>query len=440
MINRPGRADLGLLVLVLVLTAVAWRVFVAAPAAPEADARRYLAYSASLLGAGVFGLDPERPTPGRANTPLYPAFVAAVLELRGFHLDALRCHLERGRDDCSAVPIDAVVDAQAVVLALSLAGIWLLAFGLLGRRGAWLALAFALVSGQPGYFAERLLTENFSILLMAWLGVLMLFGRASPGRMRYPLGTGLLLGALALNRPEFLYLAGAFLAVAAVRALAGAERRSAGRYALLLALGVALVCAPWMARNALEFGSPALTASYGGRILAQRVRYNQMGAEELGVAFVYWLPDFGDSLAAALFAPATYARLDFSPGSYYSEGRAFHDEVAAQAGGEAFVVRTLLVDHVLSQPLWHAATTAALAWRAVFVGKLWGLLALLAFGLALVRGWPSRGALFRISLPCWFMLAFYAAVSVSVPRYAVCFVPVFSVALAALLTRREGGA
>jgi hypothetical protein len=37
------------------------------------------------------------------------------------------------------------------------------------------------------------------------------------------------------------------------------------------------------------------------------------------------------------------------------------------------------------------------------------------------------------------MLLFYAAVSVSIPRYAVCFIPVFALAMAAVASRAAAG-
>jgi hypothetical protein len=47
-----------------------------------------------------------------------------------------------------------------------------------------------------------------------------------------------------------------------------------------------------------------------------------------------------------------------------------------------------------------------------------------------------RRPLIELGAPACFMLLLYATVSVAIPRYAVCFIPVFSLALAAFITRR----
>ena len=437
MTTLPRGKDLGLFILVVAIGLLIWRGYFASIEAPRADAVRYLDYATNLVEYKVFGLggDNAEPPAGRANAPLYPAFLAFVFDANNIAPGDLRCYLHRTNKPCNHAALTAVLNAQVWFVAAGLVGIWLTGWLLLGRRGAWTAAAMALLSGQLTGFANQLLTENFSILLCAWLTLLLLLAR--DGRARWQGLLGLVLGALTLNRPEFAYLGYAFIALGWVSVAARSGRRRAMLRAAALTLGFVLVCGPWMWRNADHFGDPALTESYGGRILAQRVRYNQMSTRELAVAFVYWLPDFGDSLAERLFPPEAYVKLSFGPGTYYITGLPYHDAVADRVGGEQHVTRTLLIEDVFGHPIKHAAVTLALAWRAVFVGKLWGLTALLAFVAALVLRPDIRPAFASLSAPAWYMLLFYAAVSVSIPRYAVCFVPIFSLSFAALLARRE---
>ena len=81
------------------------------------------------------------------------------------------------------------------------------------------------------------------------------------------------------------------------------------------------------------------------------------------------------------------------------------------------------------------APLPGVGWRAVFVGKLWGLVAVFGFIAVLITRPEQRIVFLQLAAPAWFMLALYAAVSVSIPRYAVCFVPLFAQCWAALFLR-----
>ena len=133
--------------------------------------------------------------------------------------------------------------------------------------------------------------------------------------------------------------------------------------------------APWSARNLSHFSSPALTASYGGYILAQRVIYNRMSWPEWGVAFIYWLPDFGDSLARDMYDPKYYEKLGFGPGTYYAEeAPRYYQEVVAAAGSVNAVAGYLLRHAVIGDPVKHTLVSLPLAVRALFPGRFCGLL------------------------------------------------------------------
>ena len=420
---------LTLLITGAVLSALA-RVQAPTPA-PRADALRYLDYSVNLLESGTFALSSPQPTaPGRANVPLYPGFLATGFTATHTTPTALRCYLATTTPTCPPV-LGPAYGAQRALAALTILAIWRLGWHCLGTRSgaAWTAAA-ALISGQSQAFAGQLLTENLSMPLFALTTLALV--RAGSGALGWSACAGVALGLLTLTRPEFLYLALAVAALALLRVPLAAgrtlRRRRLVAAAVLLTAG-AMVVTPWLARNRTTFGDPALTVTYSGQVLAQRVQYNRMTTAELGAAFIYWLPDFGDSLALHWLPASSYRRLGFTTGSYYRAGLDYYDGLVQARGGTAAATAALVHDDVLSQPLKHVLVTLALAWRGLFVGKLWGLCGLLAFAVVLARGGAPRSMLVRVSAPAWFMLALYAAVSVCVPRYAVCLVPTFALAL-----------
>ena len=407
---------------------------------PRFDAVRYLNYSVNVYEHGVFGLSQPgasgEPSPARGNTPLYAAFLAAVYRLDGTPVDQLRCFIEQAAGACTH-GFGAVRAAQLVLAVASLTCIWFAGWVLTGSAvGAWAAALFAYVSDQLGYYANTLLTENVSILLCALMTLAIC--KTVHGGLRWYGVLGLSAGLLVMARPEFIYLAYAFIAVAIVRALA-LRRASAWREGCLVVLAIALIVAPWLVRNRIAFGDASLTEAYAGPTLAQRVAYNRMSAKELGAAFVYWFPDFGDTLAKRVFPADAYAKLDFGPASYANDGVALHRDLVAKTGAQGDVLKTLIVEEVVRHPVKHALVTVALAWRGIFVAKLWGVAGLTAFVFIGLKRKPPWRLLALASAPAWFMLMFYAAVSVSIPRYSVCFIPVFALALGVVTARACAG-
>ncbi|MEE2983771.1 MAG: glycosyltransferase family 39 protein [Pseudomonadota bacterium] len=401
---------------------------------PRFDAARYLNYAVNLYEHGVFGLSPPgdaaAPPPSRGNTPLYPAILAGVFHLGEPPPEQLRCYLRLGDGDC-AYSFGGVRAAQALIAVTALAMIWF-AGGVVtgGAAGAWTSALFAALSGQFSYYANTLLTENLSILLCALLTVCLCMAARSALRWYFLLG--LSAGLLTLTRPEFVYLSYALVAVVLVLALRSALSWRLGVVAIF---AVTIVVGPWLIRNRATFGDTALTESYAGYTLAQRVAYNRMSALEFGAALVYWFPDFGDTIARRLFPAEAFARLDFEPDSYASSGVDLYEQVADRIGPDGDVTRTLLVEEVLRHPVKHALASFALAWRGIFVAKLWGVAGLTAFVIVMLKRHSQWRLLALVSAPAWFMLALYAGVSVSLPRYSICFIPVFSLALGTLGAR-----
>ena len=122
-----------------------------------------------------------------------------------------------------------------------------------GAAPAWIA---ALLPSLI-YFDGRLRSEGLVILLL--LGFMMVWSSPTRGGRVRRLAGGLLLGLVALTRPEFLILPG-FLLLIEFRMQ---WKRILGTAAWLIP-GVALAVLPWAMRNHLTLGVPTLISSNGG--------------------------------------------------------------------------------------------------------------------------------------------------------------------------------
>lgn len=423
------------------LVAAGQLLFLSEPRRPVADELRYIDYALNLLHHQRFGLSggalAEPAAPGNANMPLYPAWVAALAAFDPDLRESLRCVLTQPEGGPCPLDLGLLTAAQGVLVLASLLFLWLTARRLCRSPVvAWLAAALG--GWIPLAYANMALTENlifpfffaFSFfLVLAW----------QTGRARWWFAAGLAIGLATLTRPEYAYAFYA-LAVTAFAIAIGKRRKAFVLNAGVAVLGYALVVAPWAARNAHHFDSPALTQGYDGHILAQRVAYNRMSWEELGVAFLYWLPDFGDTLARHLFPEALYAKLGWEAGSYYrTVSTEVYRESLARAGTATKVVPDLIRVEILGNPVKHFFVTLPLLLRGIFVSTYWGLLGFLCFlvllGSALRRHASSVAV---AALPAWFMAFFYAAVSVSIPRYNLNLVPIYAIGMAWVL--HEAGA
>ncbi|MCG8546392.1 MAG: hypothetical protein MJE12_19510, partial [Alphaproteobacteria bacterium] len=245
------------------------------------------------------------------------------------------------------------------------------------------------------------------------------------------LAAGLTLGLATLTRPGYEYL---FYAVAIVLAVLAIRfrTRTAAASVVLFAVAFAVTVAPWMLRNKQHFGTLALTSQYGGAILAQRIAYNRMSWPEIASAFVHWFPDFGQKISGALIAPRHYKKLTMGPAGYYQkDGPEVMREAHANAGGPDAVVPYLIRTGIVEQPVKHVFVSAALAWRAIFISKYWGIAGFICFIAVVIHG-ARRGeyGLLIASLPVWFMVAFHAFATVSINRYNLPLIPIYATAMA----------
>ena len=441
---RPPRSSPRALALhllaVLLLSSLSLIYLVAAQpgaSAPVSDARVYVKLALGVSEFGVFGRYHDAahaPPPAMDVAPLYPWFVAQLMRSDGALRDSLRCAMTRRATDAPPCPqrYARLVHVQTGLLAVTLTLLWATALVWTARPlCAWLAWLLALLAGIVPEYAPVYLTEALTLPLggLFTLALALLIKRRHVALSAVI--AGLALGLLALTRPSFWYLLLAIAVVTVALALLPRWRHYSAPLALLCVMG-AVVTAPWLLRNHAEFDRVVLSGGdYGGRSLMQRLAYNDMTLAEFAAAFIYWLPDWGDSLARTLLPSSSYMRLGWDdPQTFYRQGVA-RMRADMQAGLVQSEVATLLRDEVLAHPLRHGRATLALAWRGIFIGKTWGVVAWLCATVALWRGWRARQHDYLLlCLPAWFLCLFQAAVSVSIPRYNLLLLPLLALAMA----------
>ncbi len=438
---RPSRSTWPAHLLAVTLLSTLWLFYLVAArpgaAAPVSDARIYVQLALGLSEFGVFGRYRDAahpPQPAMDVAPLYPWFVAQLMGSDPKLRNSLRCAMTRRPADTSPCPQDfqRLVHTQTTLLVITLVLVWVTAWVWTARPlCAWLAWLLALAAGILPEYAPVYLTEALTLPLG---GLFTLAFALMIKRRHVALASamgGIALGLLALTRPSFWYLLLAIASVTMVLALLPRWRRYTLPLSLLAVMGT-LVTLPWLMRNHAEFGRYALSGGdYGGRSLTQRLAYNEMTLAEFGAAFIYWLPDWGDSLARTLLPSSSYVRLGWDdPNGFYRQGvaRMRADMHAGQVQSE---VSALLREEVLAHPIEHGRATLALAWRGIFIGKTWGLVGWLCTTVVLWRGWRRRDYDYLLlCLPAWFLCLFQAAVSVSIPRYNLLLLPLLALAMA----------
>ena len=388
----------------------------------------------------------QRPS-GMRFAPLYPALLAAAASLDGRLRAGMDC-VVAGADKDAACPRAAPL--MRWVQFGALAGffwlLWWMARRTGGAASGWLALVLAfgtapLLLGSVDVMMTEVTTLVLSTAAMA-AGVAAA-GQAGRRRVAWAAGAGVLLGLAALTRPAFLYLIPASV-VGVV--LAGRAWPAAGAFGA----AAGLTLAPWVARNAVMMGRPALTYGYDSHTLVQRIAFDAMTWGEYAQSYLCWLPD-GTSLGRRFLGPAGCDRFgwDEHPGSFYALGlRHLLPETLAASGGYPHHLSYLLGHYVLRMPVWHAMVSVPLALRGAYVAHWWGfVLFWAAVGLTwAARPWRAledetmwRPGVLLLAWPAWFMLAFNASVAVNQVRYNMLLIPLYALAGAWLLRRGAAG-
>ncbi|HEU4904752.1 MAG TPA: glycosyltransferase family 39 protein [Solirubrobacterales bacterium] len=362
--RNGGRAGLALLVAILLL-ATGLRLGEAWDGrAPVYDAQGYAAIAANLERGEGFTLGPRATQPASNYSPGLPLFVTGIYELTG------------GVHERLARIVLALIGALAVLLTY-----------LIGRRlsGPFAGLVGAgAVAIYPALleYQGMLMSEPLAATLSSGAVLAVLWADRPGARVhaRGWLAPGLLLGALALVRPEYLAIALLVAVVVSVRLGRDAWRAGLAQAAVML-LGVALVVAPWTVRNAVALDRFVPISTGGGQVLFAGSYLpsggdpERVGEEviERHPGLVRQLPEDArlEQILAAL-AAQRYPRME-------------SDAALARMGRER------LWDDVTGQPVAYAGFVAAKLWRIwafgprdVMRAPVWKALhwLLVAFGLA----------------------------------------------------------
>ncbi|GAA5264458.1 hypothetical protein ACOSOMT5_P0881 [Acidiphilium sp. MT5] len=377
-------------------------------------------------------VDPSRPS-GMARTPLYPFFLAAAAELDPTFKQSLDCLVQHGAaSTCpQRAPLPRALQFTMTVLVYLM--LWLIAIRVTGsRKVGWLSLGVGLIAAPVLIRSVNvLMTETLTLFLttMATLAAVeMLTGRH---RLRWAVVSGIAVGLAALSRPPFAYFL-PFAAVAVAMMIVFGSRQ--WRHAMTLVVFLvasACVITPWIVRNKVILNDPALTAGYAQLALTQRIAYDAMSWKQFSVFSLCSLPD-GTGMGSLLVKPNACAKFgyDGTPNGFYSIGSTtLLKHIAIAAGGTANEARYEVVHYIIYDPVWHAIVSIPMAMRGLWIDHYWGfLLAIFCIRLTVRALRAFDAPMLAVTLPGWFMLAFYAALSANQMRYNLMLIIPFAIA------------
>jgi dolichyl-phosphate-mannose-protein mannosyltransferase len=336
--RNGGRAGLAALVAILLLGLGLRLDYAWEGRPPVFDAVAYGRIAANLDRDRGFTLGRAATQPASNYSPGLPLLVAGTYKLSG----GLHARLAR--------LLLALIGSLAVLFAY-----------LIGRRlsGPLAGLiGAAAVAVYPAFleYQGMLMSEPLAATLLSGALLSVLWAADHPERQDRRAGwlvPGLLLGALALTRPE--YLAVAFVLAAVVfgrEAWTGAWRPAIERTAILL-LGLAIVVAPWTVRNAVALDRFVPISTGGGQVLFAGSYIPSGGdPERVGREVLERHPALTRALAAEYLPPAQ------SPGAYLRNSR-------RKAPGVDAVVARVRLEQILAalaaQRYPHMETDRALA-------------------------------------------------------------------------------
>jgi 4-amino-4-deoxy-L-arabinose transferase-like glycosyltransferase len=369
--RNGGRAGLAALTVILLLglglrVENAWQ-----GRSPVYDAAAYAHIAANLERGDGFTLGPTATQPATNYSPGLPLLTAGLYRLSG------------GVHERFARLVLALLGSLAVLFAY-----------LIGRRlaGPWAGVVgAATVAIYPALleYQGMLMSEPLAATLLSGAVLAMLWADGpSPARWLAP---GLLLGALALTRPEYLAIAVPIAVV--VFARGGRARWKAGlAQAAIMLIGLALVVAPWTIRNEVAMGRFVPISTGGGQVLFAG-GYMPSGGdpEKVGQEVVERHPE--------LFEPGALQQLRLEQILARLAAQRFPGTPTDEALGR--MGRKRLWEDVSKHPLEYAGFLGSKLWliwghgpRDVMRRPAWEILhwALLAFGLTgfAVLAWRRR--------------------------------------------------
>ena len=342
---------------------------------PVYDAVAYGQIAANLEGGEGFTVGEKATQPSSNYSPGLPLFVTGIYRVTG------------GVHERLARIVLALVGTLAVLFAF-----------LIGRRlsGPVAGLiGAAVVAIYPALleYGGMLMSEPLATTLLAAAVLSMLWAADREGWLPWAL-PGVLLGALALTRPEYLAVALLLAIVVFLRRLGPDWSRSLGQAAVMLAAAL-VVIAPWTIRNAVALDRFVPISTGGGQVLfAGSYLPSDGDPEEVGREVLERHPGLAQELAARYDAPGAGIDAVLS--------RARLEQILAALAAQRYpeletdralarMGRERLWDEVTGEPLPYLGFLAAKTWRVwghgpreVMRRPVWEVLqwALLALGIA----------------------------------------------------------
>ncbi|MGE3149079.1 MAG: hypothetical protein AB7K04_08440, partial [Pseudorhodoplanes sp.] len=381
-----------------------------------------------VLSNGVFDQTDstiEKPPPGMFFGPLYPSMVYVAMYADPSFADDVKCAVEeqeKNRDyrscDVYARPIHLL---HALLLALGVVAIGWSAERIAGRRAAfWLAgLAATTALALEANLFSFVMTESLTFSLFSLTAGFLLNGLKTQKAWSFA-ASGLSLAALCLTRASFLVLVPTVVLLILVAGFFLARPLRVGiRHAGLFVFLFLLTFTPWIARNALSIGRPAITEEYGSAAIIERLAFNDMRAREFLLAFPYCVPVLGPPVAERLAGAGAMKRFEWNaPGSFFAEGRA-RRLALVEAHGRLDPVIGPLLRETMKRDWWrHIAVSLPIAWCGAWVSGIWSVLFLPLFAAACILTIRRRDPMLLLyAAPAFVMLALHAIVANHYPRY-----------------------
>ncbi|WP_417452913.1 hypothetical protein [Kiloniella sp.] len=386
--------------------------------------------------ATSFSLVPlENKRDGIIVAPLYPGFLSLMMSVDPEVNKAIRCYSDR-KGGCDVSGLTSVYAVQTVLIAVVVYFCYLACLFLTKRF--WLSLAammLVLFAGRMSEYSTWLITESWAFFGFISFAVCLAYALKVKDNLCVFLFMGTGLSIAVLTRPSYLYLV--YFLILGIPLYWLLIKKEGLKEAVFktgaFLLPFILFVLPWMLRNYSYYGVFGVSAGYGPHILSERVAYNMMSWAEYAVSFIYWLPDFGDSLSRSLFPVELYQKLGFGhPEGYYKYGNSvMRAEIYRQAATEKERISLLLNGYILPDIVKHIMVTFSLSLRGMWVAKYFGLIGVFALipGFIQLKKIAGTAPVLFFAFPFFFMVGFNAFVSVSIPRYNVPLVMIYSIAI-----------
>jgi hypothetical protein len=401
------------------------------------DIDRHRTFSNGLFDRVDSTLAP--PPPGMFFGPVYPALVAAAMQIDPRFKQAVICWVtadarkQDGAKLCEPYAAPMLI-LHAVFLALGIlaiarAGELMFRSEVVFWGAGLLATLGVLVESKLFSFV---MTESVTFglyAIFAWCCVVAWLRT----RRRHCLIAGLVLGVLILHRPshQLLLLVGVLI-FALQGLLALRSFRQAGWRAAVFALGCLLVIVPWMARNATTLGKFALTEEYGSATIIERFAFNDMTTREFVLALPYCVPGVGEPVVGWLFGQSAMRRFEWDqPGSFFEVGRTLRGDLERAHGSLDAAIGPLIAQQSAGDWLKHAVVSMPLAWCGLWAGWVLSWLLLPLFAVAVWRAaWRAELTFLFYAAPAFAMLAAHALLANHYTRYNLALIGPFAIGAA----------